>query len=102
MAAKLSEAKIKAIEGFDELLPKILELNPDVLAITADHSTPVAMKGHSFHPVPLLLHSRLDRRDRGAVFSEVECASGILGRGYSKELMPQLLACAGKLAKFGA
>jgi len=96
------EAKVKAIEGFDELLPKILELKPEVLAITADHSTPVLMKGHSFHPVPLLINSRLTRRDRAGAFSEKECALGVLGRSRSVELMPQLLGYAGKLGKFGA
>ncbi|MFM8357950.1 MAG: phosphonopyruvate decarboxylase-related protein, partial [Verrucomicrobiota bacterium] len=43
-------AKKQAIEDFDAALPVLLERKPDVLAITGDHSTPVAVKGHSWHP----------------------------------------------------
>ena len=44
------EAKKKAIEDFDAALPILLRKKPDVIAITGDHSTPCAMKGHSWHP----------------------------------------------------
>src|SRR5437667_12114164 len=53
------DAKKKAIEDFDAALPILLRKKPDVLAITGDHSTPFAVKGHSLHPQPVLLPSSL-------------------------------------------
>jgi 2,3-bisphosphoglycerate-independent phosphoglycerate mutase len=96
--------KAKLIEEFDAHLPKVLELKPDVLAITADHSTPVPLKSHSWHPVPLLLHSRYiwPGGNRDQRFTERDCRSGGLGRFQAIELMPELLAHALKLQKFGA
>lgn len=94
--------KTKLIADFDAHLPPILGLKPDVLAITADHSTPVPLKSHSWHPVPLLLHSRHIRPDTATRFTENECLKGSLGRFRSRELLPQLLAHALKLRKFGA
>jgi len=94
--------KVELIEEFDAHLPRILELEPDALAITADHSTPVALRSHSWHPVPLLLRSRYIRPDAAARFTERECLKGGLGRFRAVELLPQLLAHALKLAKFGA
>lgn len=94
--------KVQLIEEFDAHLARILEQKPDVLAITADHSTPVPLKSHSWHPVPLLLKSRYIRPDEGERFTERECQTGSLGRFRSVELMPQLLAHALKLRKFGA
>lgn len=36
------KAKVKKIELFDALLPQLLALNPDVIAIVGDHSTPAS------------------------------------------------------------
>jgi len=38
------DAKREIIERFDSLLPKALELKPDVLVVTGDHSTPSQLK----------------------------------------------------------
>ena len=94
--------KIRVIEEFDRILPKILDLKPDVLAITGDHSTPSVMRSHSFHPVPFLLYSPISRGCEAKGFSEKECARGDLGHFYMKDTMQLLLAHAMKLKKFGA
>ena len=38
------DAKKEVIEKADSLMPKVLELNPDVLVITSDHSTLCQLK----------------------------------------------------------
>lgn len=95
-------AKVGAIESVDALLPRLLDLGPDVLAITGDHSTPAPMKAHSWHPVPLLLRSRDCFVDECSRFTEVEASRGAIGTIPASDLMGLLLANAGKLAKFGA
>ncbi|MFH1038592.1 MAG: 2,3-bisphosphoglycerate-independent phosphoglycerate mutase [PVC group bacterium] len=96
------EKKVKIIEEVDRLIPALKALKPDVIAVTGDHSTPCLLKGHSWHPNPLLLWSPYVRRDEIARFSEIECARGGLGRLSAVEVMPLLLANALKLEKFGA
>jgi len=95
--------KVKEIEKVDALLPRILALDPSVLIITGDHSTPCAMKSHSWHPVPVLFHAKTCRPDGIASFGERACLNGGLGvRFPAYDLMPLALAHAGRLEKFGA
>jgi 2,3-bisphosphoglycerate-independent phosphoglycerate mutase len=94
--------KAARIEEFDALLPEILALNPDVLVITGDHSTPSVMKGHSWHPVPVLLSSPYVLGGLCASFSERECVRGELGIFPAVNILPLALANAGRLKKFGA
>ncbi|MFN3392207.1 MAG: 2,3-bisphosphoglycerate-independent phosphoglycerate mutase [Meiothermus ruber] len=96
------EEKVHKVELFDHLLPELLALKPDVLAITGDHSTPSVLKAHSWHPVPLLLYGSYLRNDAARRFTEDEAARGSLGHLRGVELMPLLLAHAGKLQKYGA
>jgi len=96
------EEKVHKVELFDHLLPELLALKPDVLAITGDHSTPSVLKAHSWHPVPLLLYGPYLRNDAAQRFTEDEAARGSLGHLRGVELMPLLLAHAGKLQKYGA
>lgn len=96
------EAKVRAIEEIDAFIPRLDALKPDVFVITSDHSTPSLMKGHSFHPNPFLLVSPTALPDEIGVFTERECAQGLLGRFRSIFAMPLMLAHAGKLKKFGA
>ena len=96
------EAKVAAIEEVDAQLPRALGLRPDVVAVTGDHSTPSALKGHSWHPVPFLLWAPNCRADAVQHFSERACAIGQYGRLRGPDLFPLMLANAGRLTKFGA
>ncbi len=96
------EGKSSKIEEFDALLPEIMGLNPDVLVITGDHSTPAVLKSHSWHPVPVLLKSPYVLGGTCERFTERECLKGELGTFPSVHLMPLALANAGRLKKFGA
>ncbi len=95
-------AKIQVLEDVDAHLPDLLALKPDVVAITGDHSTPAPMKAHSWHPVPLLIHSGVCSWGFADEFSERACAHGEIGTIPSFQMMSLLLANAGRLAKFGA
>jgi len=95
-------AKVATIEEVDAALPRLLELGPDVLAVTGDHSTPAPMRAHSFHPVPLLLASRLAFVDAAERFDERQALRGHLGTFPARDLMGLLLAHAGRLEKYGA
>ncbi len=94
--------KAQAIREFDDCLPQLLNLEPDVLVVTGDHSTPSVMAAHSWHPVPLLIHGRYVRPDGSHHFNELECARGGYGTFPATEVLPLAFAHAGRLAKYGA
>lgn len=97
------DKKVQLIEEFDQLLPRIMNLGFDVMAITSDHSTPAVLGSHSWHPNPFLLHAPQTARTEGEPgFSERRCARGVLGHFNSLDVMPLLLAHARRLKKFGA
>ena len=96
------ERKARVIEEIDKALPALTSLEPDVIVVTGDHSTPAVLKGHSWHPVPILLSSRWCCPDRVVEFSESACISGGLGRFSAMQVMPLAMAHALKLTKFGA
>ena len=97
------DGKVKVIESVDAALPALLDLNPDVLVITGDHSTPAVMKSHSWHPVPTLLYSSgFNMPDTETEFGERACARGGLGTFPATDIMPLALGHAGRLAKYGA
>ena len=95
-------AKKKAIEEFDAALPILLQKRPDVLAITGDHSTPCALKGHSRHPQPVLLSSACSGSDKLERFTETGANIGSLGVFESKYLIRLMQANARMFDKFGA
>ena len=97
------DRKVSLIESVDESVPRIMKLNPDVVLVTGDHSTPAFMKYHSWHPVPVLLWSKYCRNDPVNRFGERACMAGGLGpRIPATDLMPLMMANAGRLEKFGA
>jgi len=96
------EGKVEALEELDRRIPAFLDLQPDVLIVTGDHSTPAVLKGHSWHPVPVLLWSRWSHPDGVKRFTERECAAGSLGRLRAVDLMAVAMAHALRFKKFGA
>jgi 2,3-bisphosphoglycerate-independent phosphoglycerate mutase len=94
--------KVDAISQFDAELPGLLNLKPNVMVVTGDHSTPATMAVHSWHPVPLLVWGDNVRRDDRHQFSETQCVGGEIGMIPAKEVMPIAFAHAGRLVKFGA
>lgn len=96
------DAKVKATEDFDRIVPRVEALGPTVLAVTGDHSTPAKLASHSWHAVPTLIAADACRFDHCQAFSEREARTGELGHFEAVYLMPLLLAHAGRLEKFGA
>ncbi len=96
------DAKVRKIEELDAALPRVTKLNPAVLIVTGDHSTPSLLKSHSWHPVPTVLAAHACRTDACQAFSESESLRGGLGQFEAKYLMMLALANAGRLGKFGA
>jgi 2,3-bisphosphoglycerate-independent phosphoglycerate mutase len=94
--------KANVIEEIDQALPALTGLEPDVIVVTGDHSTPALLKSHSWHPLPVLLYSKWCRADRVGEFSESACIMGGLGRFPATQIMPLAMANALKLKKFGA
>ncbi|MFH1502650.1 MAG: 2,3-bisphosphoglycerate-independent phosphoglycerate mutase [Candidatus Eisenbacteria bacterium] len=96
------DAKVAATEAFDEVAGEVAGIGPDVLAVTGDHSTPSAMASHSWHPVPLAIRASNARRDKVKAFGESSMSCGGLGFVRATDILPLMLAHAGRLAKFGA
>ena len=94
--------KVRIIEQVDNALVGLISIEPDVIVVTGDHSTPALFKGHSWHPVPILLYSKWCRPDKVSEFSEPACIFGGLGRFPATQIMPLAMANALKLTKFGA
>jgi 2,3-bisphosphoglycerate-independent phosphoglycerate mutase len=101
------EGKVKALEEFDRIFPRILRgegdrIRFDAVAVTGDHSTPAVLRSHSHHPVPVAVWAPTMRSfDRSSAFDEEQCYRGTLGQMLGPELMRLLLAATGKLGKFG-
>jgi len=94
--------KVRVLEEIDAALPALTALGPDALVVAGDHSTPAVLKGHSWHPVPVLLCSEYCRPDAVTAFSEPAFLAGGLGRISSTQIMSLAMANALKLTKFGA
>jgi 2,3-bisphosphoglycerate-independent phosphoglycerate mutase len=95
---KLKKEIIEKIDlmFFTKLL-RIIDVPNSVICVTADHSTPCELKGHSDDPVPVLISGNKIRGDGLQKFGERECAKGSL-RTLSKgtDLMPLLMKLLGQ------
>lgn len=98
----LRDAKVTAIEALDRVVPDLMALGPDVVVVSGDHSSPAAMAGHSWHPVPTLMWGGWTGVDDVARFGERWVRHGALGTTPTTALMPLALAAAGRLDKHGA
>jgi 2,3-bisphosphoglycerate-independent phosphoglycerate mutase len=96
------DRKVAAIEELDRELPALLDLQPDVVMVAGDHSTPAIMAAHSWHPVPFVLRGPLARADDAQAFTERECRRGAFGVFPATDVMGHAMAHAGRLTKFGA
>jgi 2,3-bisphosphoglycerate-independent phosphoglycerate mutase len=96
------DGKVRVLELVDSLIPQLTSLKPDVLVVTGDHSTPAALAGHSWHPVPVILAAKTVRSDTVMRFDERSCTLGGFGRQPMMNLMGLALAHARRLQKFGA
>jgi 2,3-bisphosphoglycerate-independent phosphoglycerate mutase len=96
------DRKAAAIEELDAVIPGIMALNPDVICVTGDHSTPSQLSAHSWHPVPFVMRGAHVGVDGVDVFDEEAARAGGLGHVYGKDLMGLMLAAAGRLIKYGA
>jgi len=97
------DGKVEIIESVDAALPGLMEMKPDVVVVTGDHSTPAKLRSHSWHPVPTLLWAPATvRADFEKAFGERACERGGLGTIPATTLMPLMMAHAERLEKFGA
>ena len=94
--------KAQVLEEVDALLALVNDAHPDLIIVTGDHSTPAAMRSHSWHPVPILFRGGHTFVDDTTEFGETACRRGALGRFPSCHILPQALATVGRLDKFGA
>jgi 2,3-bisphosphoglycerate-independent phosphoglycerate mutase len=95
-------AKVQALERLDGFVPEIRDLGPNVFVVTGDHASPSVLAGHGWQPVPVVLWSRYCGADPVRAFDERACTGGSLGIMPSQDLMPQVMANALRLTKFGA
>ena len=97
------DGKAAEIERVDAVVPRIMRLEPDVVVVTGDHSTPSLLRYHSWHPVPVLIWSRHCRRDGVERFGERACMAGGLGpRIPATALTITAVANALRMDKYGA
>lgn len=94
--------KVSVIEETDAAAAVLFDLKPDVVIVTGDHSTPAALRSHSWHPVPTLISGPWVMKDGVDEFGERACMRGGLGTVYGYDLLPLGLASALKLDKYGA
>jgi 2,3-bisphosphoglycerate-independent phosphoglycerate mutase len=97
------DAKVAVIEAVDKALPTLIDLSPEVIMVTGDHSTPAKLRSHSFHPVPTLIRAPISGMpDNATSFGERQCMSGALGIFPAAELMQFAMGHAGRLGRYGA
>lgn len=97
-----AEKKIKFITKVDKALKPILDIKDALVVVTADHSTPIAVRDHSADPVPVTIMGPGVRVDAVRVYDEISAATGGLNRIRAIYLMPILMDLVNRTKKFGA
>jgi 2,3-bisphosphoglycerate-independent phosphoglycerate mutase len=96
------KAKTHFLTRVDRALSN-LEIDDETLvAITADHTTPISLKEHTGDPVPFLIRGKGVRADQTSAFNEYIAATGGMDRICGRDMMPVLTDLLGKGVKFGA
>lgn len=95
-------AKVHEIEAVDQVIPDLLALDPTLVIVTGDHSTPAKLRNHSQHPVPTLIWGADVMPDHVTSFGERASESGALGRFHATQLVPLAMGHAGRLTRYGA
>jgi 2,3-bisphosphoglycerate-independent phosphoglycerate mutase len=72
--------------NFFSYLKRFAEKTKVKVLITADHSTPCKLKGHSDDPVPVLYFDGKENLSKEQKFSESDSKKGELGKIYGKDL----------------
>ncbi len=96
------DAKVHEIEAVDQVISDLLALNPTVVIVTGDHSTPAKLRSHSYHPVPTLFWGEDVMPDQVVAFGERASETGAMGVFHATEMIPWAMGYAGRLARFGA
>lgn len=97
------DRRVAVLEEADAALPELASAVGGVTLVTGDHSTPAALRSHSWHPVPFAMAGGEGYRASGiGAFGESRCRQGTLGWRRGCELMPLAMSHAGRMAKFGA
>ncbi|MEM4389603.1 MAG: 2,3-bisphosphoglycerate-independent phosphoglycerate mutase [Candidatus Micrarchaeia archaeon] len=95
--------KVAMIERIDKMVGMLMREARDAhIAITSDHSTPVSLRDHSWHPTPIALWGPRVRRDGVKRFDELACGQGALGHLRGLEVLPLLLAHMGRTKMYGS
>ncbi len=96
------EEKTQFISKIDKAFESIIDLKDTLVVVTADHSTPIAVRDHSADPVPIMIKGLGIRVDDVRTYDEISAATGGLNRIRSMDLMPILMDLINNTKKFGA
>ncbi|MFC1786688.1 2,3-bisphosphoglycerate-independent phosphoglycerate mutase [Halobacteriota archaeon] len=96
------EEKTQFISKVDKAFETIIGLKDTLVVVTADHSTPIAVRDHSADPVPIMIKGSGIRVDNVRTYDEINAATGGINRICSMDLMPMLMDLIDNTKKFGA
>jgi 2,3-bisphosphoglycerate-independent phosphoglycerate mutase len=96
------QKKTEFLSQADAAFKDLQKLKEVLVIVTADHSTPVAIKDHSADPVPILIHGPGIRMDDVARYNELIAYKGGLHRIKGIDVMPIALDLINRTKKFGA